>query len=75
MHLPKTTGINSHTPYGYIGYFIVDSREVMFWLDPSLKIVCTKFSFLGYIEKSFAAYMGSHLHRHRSRLSIWLLSM
>ena len=34
--------------------FIQYSRRVMFWQDPYLKIICTKFSFLGYIEKSFS---------------------
>ena len=50
MHLPKITGKNSHAPYkqnvcenGYMGSFILHSREVMFWQDPSLTIVCTKF--------------------------------
>ena len=50
MNLPKITGKDSHAPYkqdvcenGYMESFILHSREVMFWQDPSPKIVCTKF--------------------------------
>ena len=50
--------------------FILHTREVMFWQDTSLQIVCTKFSFLGYSERSFSGYTGSRSHRHKSRLSI-----
>ena len=50
-----------------MGSFILHSQEEMSWWDTSFKIVCTKFSFLVYIENFFFGYKKSRLHKHRSR--------
>ena len=55
-----------------MGSFIMHSSEEMFRREPTLKTLCKKFSFLGYIEKFSCVSTGSRLHRRRSRLSMMI---
>ena len=55
-----------------MGSFIMRSSEEMFRREPTLKTLCKKFSFLGYIENFSCVSTGSRLHRRRSRLSMMI---